>query len=141
MSGSPLRLRSPSTSEKLSSPQSCSPPTSGQTSMARRPLVELIDSQFSPFACEDAVVFPFQDETARDQAFQKEINEMLLDAALESHAWSSSRPFHETDAATRKFETQIIAVQQQESEQEKTRQRLKEFVTRMRSALAALTGM
>ncbi|KAJ7042512.1 hypothetical protein C8F04DRAFT_1076184 [Mycena alexandri] len=81
---------------------------------------------------------------------------MLLDAALEAHAWASARPFHETDMATEMYEKQIMQVQQQESEQgmlarplnppsffslvfEKTRQRLNEFVARMRSALAALT--
>ncbi|KAJ7783490.1 hypothetical protein DFH07DRAFT_787965 [Mycena maculata] len=156
---------SPSTSGKGSSPRPCSPPPPAQPQSSinpsrSRPLVELIGSQFPAFDCESAVVFPFQDETARDDAFQKELNEMLLDAALETHAWASARPFHETEMATRKFERQIMAVQEQENEQgmlttrplpsffflvllffEKTRQRLNEFVTRMKSALAALTGM
>ncbi|KAJ7492887.1 hypothetical protein FB451DRAFT_1219980 [Mycena latifolia] len=144
MLGSPSARRdsSPSTSEKVSSPRPCSPPPAAQSDIKprSRPLVELIGSPFPPFDCETAVVLPFQDETARDEAFQKELNEMLLDAALETHAWASARPFHETDLATRKFEKQIMSVQEQEREQEKTRQRLNEFVTRVKSALAALTG-
>ncbi|KAF8213341.1 hypothetical protein K438DRAFT_1473049, partial [Mycena galopus ATCC 62051] len=122
-----------------------------------RPLAELIGTQFPAFDAESAVIFPFQDETARDEAYMKELNEMLLDAALEAHAWASARQFQETDMATHKFEEKIMAVQAQENEQgmltswppplqfffsfEKTRQRLNDFVTRMRSALAALTGM
>ncbi|KAJ6604384.1 hypothetical protein DFH09DRAFT_1122516 [Mycena vulgaris] len=149
MHGSPpaslSRRSSPSTSEKASSPRACSPPPAAQPSIKNplprtRPLVELIGAPFPSFDCETAVVLPFQDEAARDDTFQKELNEMLLDAALESHAWSSARPFHETDLATRKFEQKIMAVQAQEHEQEKTRQRLNDFFTRMRSALAALTG-
>ncbi|KAJ7139858.1 hypothetical protein C8R44DRAFT_765595 [Mycena epipterygia] len=150
MLGSPLSRRdsSPSATEKISSPQPSSPPSAGQAQSSirhpfsrNRPLVELIGAQFPAFDCETAVILPFQDEAARDEAFQKELNEMLLDAALETHAWASVRPFHETEMATRKFEQQIMHVQDQESEQEKTRQRLNEFVTRMKSALAALTGI
>ncbi|KAK7064449.1 hypothetical protein R3P38DRAFT_2824618 [Favolaschia claudopus] len=125
----------------------------------RGSLVELVEAEFTPFDCEEGVIFPFQDETARDDAFQKELNEMLYDAALQTHAWASARPFHETDTATRKYEQQIMGIQNKENEQgmltnrppslfpfvslvfEKTRQRLNDFVTRMRSALAALTGM
>lgn len=42
---------------------------------------------------------------------------MLLDASLQTHAWASARPFHETDMATRSFEQQILAFQAQENEQ------------------------
>ncbi|KAJ7130092.1 hypothetical protein C8R43DRAFT_1025769 [Mycena crocata] len=143
MLGSPPAPHSPSTSEKASS-RPCSPPSAAQAqtntqsqSRRRRPSIDL-SAPFPAFDCEDAIIFPFQDETARDDTFQKELNEMLLDAALEAHAWASARPIHETDLAVRKFETQILHVQEQEGEQEKTRQRLNEFVTRMKSALAAL---
>ncbi|KAJ6574837.1 hypothetical protein B0H19DRAFT_1125969 [Mycena capillaripes] len=149
MVDSPQLNSSPITSEKQSSPRPRSPPPAQAQSNASkhtgstrgRPLVDVIGAQFPAFDCESAVIFPFQDETARDETFQKELNEMLLDAALETHAWASARPFHETEMATRKYEQQIMAVQGQENEQEKTRQKLNEFVTRMRSALAALTGL
>ncbi|KAJ6519560.1 hypothetical protein C8R45DRAFT_951908 [Mycena sanguinolenta] len=157
MPGSPSPISSPAPS----SPHSRSPPsaqlqskTQENSGSARgRPLVELITTPFPAFDCESAVVVPFQKETARDDEFQKELNEMLLDAALQAHAWASARPFQETDIATRKFEQEIMVLQAQENEQgmpppsllflffEKTRQRLNEFVTRIRSALAALTGM
>ncbi|KAJ7706459.1 hypothetical protein B0H17DRAFT_1037313 [Mycena rosella] len=183
MLGSP----SPSTSdEKVSSPRPCSPPPAAQSSAKNpprnRPLAELIGAPFPAFDYETTVILPFQDETSRDESFQKELNKMLLDATLEAHAWASARPFHETDLATRKFEQEILSVQEQEREQgmylttrpppsflfllfgrrilppglftsrftvfldcllilapEKTRQRLNEFVTRLKSALAALT--
>ncbi|KAJ7462642.1 hypothetical protein B0H11DRAFT_2053689 [Mycena galericulata] len=157
---------SPSPSRKASSPRPCSPPPPAQPQSSLNPsrsrghVVDLIGAQFPTFDCHTAVVFPFQEENARDDAFQKELNEMLLDATLQVHAWASARPFHETEIATQKFEKQIMTVQEQETEQgmlttrphpsplflvflffEKTRQRLNEFVTSMKSALAALTAM
>ncbi|KAJ6509267.1 hypothetical protein C8R47DRAFT_1098017 [Mycena vitilis] len=139
---SPHLDSSPIVSEKQSSPRPRSPPPAQPQPVSTRgpSTLELIGSQFPAFDCESAVIFPFQDEAARDDAFQKELNEMLLDAALEAHAWASTRPFHETERATGKYEQQIMAVQAQENDQEKTRQKLNDFVTRMRAALAALTG-
>ncbi|KAJ7275308.1 hypothetical protein B0H12DRAFT_251300 [Mycena haematopus] len=148
MPGSPGHLEgSPISSVEPSSPHSRSPPaaqpqpTNQKTSARGRPLGELIGTQFPPFDCECAIVVPFQNETARDEAFQKELNEMLLDASLAVHAWASARPFQETEMVTREFERDIMSLQATENEQEKTRQRLNDFVTRMRSALAALTEM
>ncbi|KAJ7919167.1 hypothetical protein B0H13DRAFT_1990678 [Mycena leptocephala] len=133
MLGSPSHLSSPpSPAQALSSTNRNAPSTPL--------LVDIIGAQFPAFDCESAVIFPFQDDTARDEAFQKDLNEMLFDAALQTHVWASARPFHEADIATRKYERQIMAIQGQENQQEKTRQKLNEFVTRMRSALAALTG-
>ncbi|KAF7319974.1 hypothetical protein MKEN_00781300 [Mycena kentingensis (nom. inval.)] len=118
------------------------PPTSAQLPVppARRrpPINDLIESEFPPFDCEAAVVFPFQEETARDAKFQKELNSLILDCSLEFHAWASARAFHETDAATSKYEKQLEALQHKETEQEKTRQRLQDCVERMRTALALL---
>ncbi|KAJ7169613.1 hypothetical protein C8R46DRAFT_1089365 [Mycena filopes] len=154
MADSPSRHSS--SSPRPPSPPPAQPKSTNKTSSRNRPLVELIGAQFPAFDCNSAVVLPVQDETARDEAFQKALNEMLLDAALETHAWASARPFHETEMATEKYEKQLLKVQQQEHEQgmltarpppsflsrfsEQTRQRLNEFVARMRSALAALTG-
>ncbi|KAF7339877.1 hypothetical protein MVEN_01904700 [Mycena venus] len=116
---------SPVACDKPSSPHPRSPPSARpqstsankSTTRSRGPLAEVIGAQFPAFDCESAVIFPFQDETARDEAFQKELNEMLLDAALQTHAWASARPFHETDMATRKYEQQIMTLQAQENEQ------------------------
>lgn len=79
MVDSPHRHSSPITSEKQSSPRPRSPPraqaqpnASKNTASTRvRPLVDVIGTQFPAFDCESAVIFPFQDETARDEAFQK----------------------------------------------------------------------
>ncbi|KAJ7786035.1 hypothetical protein B0H16DRAFT_1488960 [Mycena metata] len=122
---SPPRPISPMTSDKLSSPRPQSPsaaqPRSTQSTNNSKPstrnLIDMIEAPFPSFDCNSAVVYPFQDETARDEAFQKALNEMLLDAALETHAWASARPVHETDTATEKYEKQIMDVQQLESEQ------------------------
>ncbi|KAJ7071289.1 hypothetical protein C8F01DRAFT_1109890 [Mycena amicta] len=132
-------MTSPNTSPHPIPPTSAQPDNSFALAKRRaRNITVEIESEFQGFDCENNVIFPFQDESARDSAFQKELNDMLLDCTIEMHAWASARPFHETDAATTKYEKQIMALQHQENQQEKTRQRLQEFVTRMRTALAAL---
>nr|GAT49782.1 predicted protein [Mycena chlorophos] len=120
----------------MSSSPIATAPSSAQP-RARRPVTEIIENEFRAFDC-DSIIVPFQAETARDATFQQEMNELILEATLEMHAWASARPFLETDAATSKYEQQVLELQQQENEQEKTRQRLQEFVTRMRTALALL---
>jgi hypothetical protein len=72
MPGSPSGRRdsSPISSEKLSSPRPRTPP-SAQLKNTRVPLADLIGAQFSPFDLESDIIFPFQDETVRDETFQK----------------------------------------------------------------------
>jgi hypothetical protein len=72
MPGSPSeRLdSSPIPSEKPSSPRPRTPP-SAQLKKTRVPLADLIGAQFSPFDLESDIIYPFQDETVRDETFQK----------------------------------------------------------------------
>jgi hypothetical protein len=84
---------------------------------------------------------------------------MLLDLVIETHAWASSRPKHESTATTQKFEKRIDDIIRVEQEQgngcfslssihltsapsvDSTRERLNDFLNRMRTALAALSGL
>ncbi|KAG7095383.1 hypothetical protein E1B28_006140 [Marasmius oreades] len=106
-----------------------------------RPLTEVISEPFMPFDHQAAVVDPFTREMARDANFEQELGTMLLDLILETHAWSSARPKYESQMAIQKLEQKVTDVVEIEKEQEKTRNNLNEFVTRMRTALAALTGL
>ncbi|KAK0480596.1 hypothetical protein IW261DRAFT_1607218 [Armillaria novae-zelandiae] len=125
-----------------------------------RPLTEIIGQTFPSFDHHSIVVKPFEEESARDIAFSQELSAMLLDVMLETHAWASARPKHESQVAVQKFEKKISQVMEVEKEQgaspfslqslpsvifvlftEQTRERLNEFVGRMKTALAALTGL
>ncbi|KAK0220212.1 hypothetical protein IW262DRAFT_1482755 [Armillaria fumosa] len=121
-----------------------------------RPLTEIIGQTFPSFDHHSIVVKPFEEESARDTAFSQELSAMLLDVMLETHAWASARPKHESHVAVQKFEKKISQVMEVEKEQgtspfslsslpsvifEQTRERLNEFVGRMKTALAALTGL
>jgi hypothetical protein len=65
----------------------------------------------SSTACSDGLTLCY------DLVYCIELNEMLLNATLDAHAWASARPFYETDLATRKFEQQIRSLQEQEADQ------------------------
>ncbi|KAK0237980.1 hypothetical protein EDD85DRAFT_952154 [Armillaria nabsnona] len=121
-----------------------------------RPLTEIIGQTFPSFDHHSIVVKPFEEESARDAAFSQELSAMLLDVVLETHAWASARPKHESQVAVQKFEKKISQVMEVEKEQgaspfslsslpsvifEQTGERLNEFVCRMKTALAALTGL
>ncbi|EEB93278.1 hypothetical protein MPER_08089 [Moniliophthora perniciosa FA553] len=115
-----------------------------------RPLDELIGEPFMPFDHQGSVVDPFTQEMNRDAAFEQEL-------ILETHAWSSARPKHESQMEVQKLEQGIMDVVEIEKEQgtlqlnppslslssvvEKTREQLNEFVSRMKKALAALAGL
>ncbi|KAF9467879.1 hypothetical protein BDZ94DRAFT_1143399, partial [Collybia nuda] len=121
-----------------------------------RPLSEIIGETFPPFDHQLNIVSPFNEETNRDLAFERELSAMLLDLIIETHAWASARPRHESTLAAHKIEQKIVSVIEAEKRQgmlplyshylpfsvvEKTREKLNEFVTRMKTALAALTGL
>lgn len=126
------------TADKMSSPPVSSPTPVPQLQNRRPgPLTDLIAQSFAPFDHQSAIVGPFSEEANRDIAFEKELSAMLLDVVLEMHAWAS-RPKHETHIAIAKFEDRISDVMEKEKEQETTRERLNEFVTRMKTALAVL---
>ncbi|KAI0346508.1 hypothetical protein BDW22DRAFT_1352610 [Trametopsis cervina] len=71
----------------------------------------------------------------------QELSRMIIELMLEFHAWSTSRPAHESDKMADTLEKDINAIMEKEQEQEKTRQRLNDFVNRIKMALAALTGL
>ncbi|KAF9078784.1 hypothetical protein BDP27DRAFT_1153118, partial [Rhodocollybia butyracea] len=125
-----------------------------------RPLNEVIGESFAPFDHQKVVVRPFTEETARDTSFEQELGQLLLDAIIETHAWAAARPKFESQLAVQKLEQKISDVIEVEKTQgtsfstpldslslwpallfEQTRQSLHEFVTRMKTALAALTGL
>ncbi|KAI0656870.1 hypothetical protein C8Q70DRAFT_1006476 [Cubamyces menziesii] len=108
---------------------------------SNRPLSEVLSATFPPFDQRAKVVAPFDDESKRDAEFARKLNSMLLELILDFHAWSAARPAHETDKAADALEKEIKGLQNTEQEQEKTRQRLNEFITRIKLALAALTGL
>ncbi|KAJ3773539.1 hypothetical protein FB446DRAFT_618945, partial [Lentinula raphanica] len=131
------------------------------SAVKERPLAEVISEKFAPFDHNRLVVGPFTEETNRDANFEQELGTLLLDIMLETHAWATARPRFESQLAMQKLENKISDVMEVESTQgmslsssnvfhslslwfallfEQTRRDLSEFVTRMKSALAALTG-
>ncbi|KAF5379099.1 hypothetical protein D9615_005893 [Tricholomella constricta] len=165
-------------SDKSSSPMSSSPPkqitmvstsnNSNRTQTAdvlsnqnlhSRPLSDIIGETFPPFDHKTNIVTPFNNEMGRDVVFEQELSSMLLNAILETHAWASTRPKHESSLAAQNIEQKIVSVMETEKEQgmslsrprssstlyagivDKTRQQLNHFVTQIKTALAALTGL
>ena len=49
--------------------------------------------------------------------YTSELSAMLLDVVLETHAWASARPKHESQVAAQKFEKKISQVMEVEKEQ------------------------
>ncbi|KJA18444.1 hypothetical protein HYPSUDRAFT_45305 [Hypholoma sublateritium FD-334 SS-4] len=105
-----------------------------------RPIADIISEQFPTFDADAHVVSQFSEEAARDAKFEEELGTMLLNVVMKTHAWAASRPRHEAAVAGRTLEAEIAQIMQTEAEQEQTRQRLGEFVHRMKNALAALMG-
>ncbi|OCH86503.1 hypothetical protein OBBRIDRAFT_797125 [Obba rivulosa] len=107
----------------------------------RRPISEMISQTFPPFDHRSAIVEPFDNESKRDVEFLEKFNMMILELMLEFHAWSTARPSYESDRTADSLEQEVKAVIEMEKEQERTRQRLNDFVTRIKLALAALTEL
>ncbi|KAH9840550.1 uncharacterized protein C8Q71DRAFT_412560 [Rhodofomes roseus] len=107
----------------------------------RRAIADVISKTYPSFDHRATVVEPFDSESRRDVEFLEKLNVMLLELMLEFHAWSTARPAHESDTTADALEKEVKTVIELEKEQEKTRQRLNEFVTRIKLALAALTGL
>ncbi|EIW55211.1 uncharacterized protein TRAVEDRAFT_39512 [Trametes versicolor FP-101664 SS1] len=111
------------------------------SAMRQRPIGDMLSQQFAPFDHRSKVVAPFDDETKRDAAFIEKLNVMLLELILDFHAWSAARPMHESDRTADTLEKEVQTIREAEKEQELTRQRLNDFITRIKLALAALTGL
>ncbi|KAK1225094.1 hypothetical protein PQX77_011963 [Marasmius sp. AFHP31] len=82
-----------------------------------KPVGELIGEPFPSFDHQATVVDPFTQEMGRDATFEQELGTMLLDLILETHAWSSARPRHESQMAVQKLEQKITDVLEVEKEQ------------------------
>ncbi|RDB30121.1 hypothetical protein Hypma_014090 [Hypsizygus marmoreus] len=118
-------------SDKVSSPISSSPTTENQninkptTPNGPKPpnpssdweLDAIIDEHFPPFDHQANIVAPFNDEANRDLAFERDLSSMLLDALIETHAWASARPKHESTLAAQSVEEKIVSVIEAEKEQ------------------------
>ncbi|EPQ52242.1 hypothetical protein GLOTRDRAFT_132359 [Gloeophyllum trabeum ATCC 11539] len=149
---SPSPLREGRPNPRLSSPApgpSAGPYGSGSQ---QRSVAEVVQEQFEPFDHRTTIVDPFEEENKREAEFREKLNKMLLDLTIEFHAWSTARPAFETNENLESLEKEINSIMTLESEQgmslpspltfiEKTRQRLGDFVNRVKLALAALTGM
>ncbi|KAL5523129.1 hypothetical protein ACEPAF_1396 [Sanghuangporus sanghuang] len=102
---------------------------------------------FTPFAHQDLIKEPYEDDMRRDDEFKEQLHQQLLDLILEFHAWSTSRPDSETASAGEALVEEARVIQRLEEEQgmwsilfDQTRIRLVEFVARIKAALATLTG-
>ncbi|KIY47418.1 hypothetical protein FISHEDRAFT_30171, partial [Fistulina hepatica ATCC 64428] len=100
-------------------PAGSSPLTSPgrHASTTAKPLSELIDQHFSHFEHQKEIVGPFGEETLRDQSFEQELGQKLLDIILEAHAWSAARPKHESQVAVARYEKKIAEVMEAEKQQ------------------------
>ncbi|KAI0720670.1 hypothetical protein C8T65DRAFT_567094 [Cerioporus squamosus] len=121
---------------------------------------DVLSEKFSSFDHRGKVVSPFEQELKRDAEFVEKLNTMLLELIIDFHAWSAARPLSESDKTADVLEKEVKSLVEAEKEQgtsstslsmstpsvspslvEKTRQRLNEFITRIKLALAALTGL
>ncbi|KAM6494687.1 hypothetical protein JOM56_009310 [Amanita muscaria] len=105
-----------------------------------RSLAEIIGIPFPEFDHKNEVIDPFSEDENRDQAFKEELTEMLLDALIETHAWSTARLKHESLAAAEKFEAGISNIMEIQQDQGTLTSLLNEFIGRIRNAIAALTN-
>lgn len=119
-------------------PVSKSQPNASASNRSRA-LSEVVEGAFPSFDHQAAIVGPFEEETNRDQTFEQEIGQLILDLVLETHAWAAARPKHESQFAVGKFEKKIADIMEIEKEQDRTRARLLEFMRQMKNAVDALT--
>ncbi|KAG6828095.1 hypothetical protein H0H92_009250 [Tricholoma furcatifolium] len=155
---------SPSNVSSATSPVTLDPETSllpavNAPSTQVKPLTDILGEKFPSFDHHTSVVSPFHEEMSRDADFEKELGLKLLDAILETHAWAASRPKHESSFAAQSIEKRIVSVMEAEKEQgmflsrprlspyffagivDLTRQQLNQFVSQIKMALSALTGL
>ncbi|EMD35473.1 hypothetical protein CERSUDRAFT_85436 [Gelatoporia subvermispora B] len=107
----------------------------------KRPTSTVISQPFSSFDHRKNVVEPFEEECKRDVEFMEKLNGMMLQLMLEFHAWSTARPSCESDRTADTLEAEVKAIIELEKDQERSRQRLSDFVNRIKLALAALTEL
>ncbi|KLO13352.1 hypothetical protein SCHPADRAFT_828187 [Schizopora paradoxa] len=133
--------------------------SNSQTRRSAGPLEDTLANPFAPFLQEEVLVTPYRSELNKDAEFQEQLNSMLLSFVLKFHSWSTSRPAVETAAAGSKLSDDaqnIIAIEKEQGMSQfrpsffgmplprdsfESRQRLLEFISRMKDALAVLTGL
>ncbi|KAF8626481.1 hypothetical protein AX17_006537 [Amanita inopinata Kibby_2008] len=108
---------SPQISPSPQAPPSGQKYTASASSQEQRPLAEIIGHPFQVFDHQKEVIDPFSEEEHRDETFQKELCAMLLDAIIESHAWSVARLKHESIVAAEHFDQKIARIMDVEKEQ------------------------
>ncbi|KAI0738996.1 hypothetical protein C8Q80DRAFT_1079236, partial [Daedaleopsis nitida] len=119
-----------------------------------RPMSDVLSETFPSFDHQAKVAAPFDNEAKRDAEFLRKLNAMLLDLIVDFHAWSAARPGHVSDRTADTLENEVKVLMETEKEQGRcspspsssssrslTRQRLNDFITRIKLALAALTGL
>ncbi|RPD75533.1 hypothetical protein L226DRAFT_47340 [Lentinus tigrinus ALCF2SS1-7] len=116
-------------------------PEQNSTEMPKRPISDVLSETFPSFDHHAKIVSPFDEETKRDAEFVEKLNTMLLELIIEFHAWSAARPTFESERTADALEKEVKALVEAEKEQEKTRQRLHDFITRIKLALVALTTL
>ncbi|KAF8630975.1 hypothetical protein AX15_002698 [Amanita polypyramis BW_CC] len=87
------------------------------TSMQDLPLTDLLGQPFQEFDHRRDIIEPFSEETECDRSFQEEFATMLLDALVESHAWTIARLKHEDIVSAERFERKISEIMAMEKEQ------------------------
>ncbi|TFK88474.1 hypothetical protein K466DRAFT_575339 [Polyporus arcularius HHB13444] len=115
--------------------------TSTEQNSTTRPNSEVFAEKFPSFDHRAQVVSPFEQELKRDVEFIEKLNAMLLELVIDFHAWSAARPVFESDKTADVLEKEVKSLVDTEKEQEKTRQRLNKFITQIKLALVALTGL
>ncbi|KAI1786730.1 hypothetical protein LXA43DRAFT_1032672 [Ganoderma leucocontextum] len=136
-------------------------PSKGASSTARTTVTAILSESLPSFDHGAQVVTPFENETKRDAEFLEKLNTMLLELIIDFHAWSAARPAHEGEKMADLLEKEVKTLRDAEKDQgtsapppspspspsasvsvvEQTRQRLHDFITRIKLALAALTGL
>ncbi|KAM5533985.1 hypothetical protein V8D89_012305 [Ganoderma adspersum] len=140
-------------------------PSRSASSTARKSVTAILSQSLPSFDHGAQVVTPFENETKRDAEFLEKLNTMLLELIIDFHAWSAARPAHEGEKMADLLEKEVKTLRDAEKEQgtsapspspspppppspsaslsvvEQTRQRLHDFITRIKLALAALTGL
>ncbi|PIL23464.1 hypothetical protein GSI_14775 [Ganoderma sinense ZZ0214-1] len=143
----------------MSTTSSVDPPQNA-SSTARTSVTSILSQSLPSFDHSAQVVTPFENESKRDAEFAEKLNTMLLELIIDFHAWAAARPAHEGEKMADLLEKEVKTLRDAEKEQgtsplsspspppsasvsvvEQTRQRLHDFITRIKLALAALTGL
>ncbi|KAF8586600.1 hypothetical protein K439DRAFT_1408508 [Ramaria rubella] len=105
---------------------------------------DILSRPFDPLNV-GSITSAYDTESAKLPEFEAGMSKMLLSAMLEVRAWATARPIAEQDATGDALTIRLKEVQKTHDEQgrfcffEQTRLRLLNFISSIKSALAALT--